>query len=174
MIECTTMERGNNPQISIIAAMAENRVIGRDNALPWRLPADLQHFKALTVGKPIVMGRKTWESLPGLLPDRIHIVITSDTGYRADGCIVVNSLQAALAAAGDSPEIMVVGGALIYQQALPLAKRIYLTLVHAAVEGDTLFPELGMDEWHELERVQHMADAQNPYPYTFLTLERKV
>jgi dihydrofolate reductase len=168
------MESRYTPQISIIAAMADNRVIGRDNALPWRLPADLQHFKALTIGKPIVMGRKTWESLPGLLPDRPHIVVTNNPAYGADGCTVVNSLDAALDAAGEVPEIMVVGGALLYQQALPLAQLIYLTLVHTVVEGDTLFPEFDMDMWHELERVQHPSDENNPYPYTFITLQRSL
>jgi dihydrofolate reductase len=166
------MESGSNTQISIIAAMAENRVIGYDNALPWKLPADLQHFKALTVGKPIVMGRKTWESLPGLLPDRPHIVISNNPAYQAAGCTVVNSVDAALNAAGDAPEVMVVGGAHIYEQALPLAKRIYLTLVHTVVEGDTLFPEYDMDQWYELVREHHPSDESNPYPYTFLTLQR--
>jgi dihydrofolate reductase len=166
------MESRYNPSVSIIAAMAENRVIGRDNALPWRLPADLQHFKALTVGKPIVMGRKTWESLPGLLPDRPHIIISGNRDYRADGCVVVHSLEAALDAAGEAPEIMVVGGARIYEQALPLAQRIYLTLVHTEMEGDSLFPEFDLDLWHELEREHCPSDENNPYPYTFLTLQR--
>jgi dihydrofolate reductase len=168
------MDSRYNPQVSIIAAMAENRVIGRDNALPWRLPADLQHFKALTVGKPIVMGRKTWESLPGLLPERPHIVVTNNPAYRAIGCTVVNSLDAALDAAGEVPEIMVVGGARIYEQALPLAQLIYLTQVHTEAEGDILFPALDLDLWHELEREHHPADENNPYPYTFLTLQRSV
>ncbi len=172
MIECIAMKSRYNPKVSIIAAMAENRVIGRDNALPWRLPADLQHFKALTVGKPIIMGRKTWESLPGLLPDRPHIVVTNNQQYRATGCSVVNSLDAALDAAGEVPEIMVVGGALLYQQSLPLAQRIYLTLVHTVVEGDALFPELDLDVWHEQGREQHPSDDKNPYAYTFLTMQR--
>ncbi len=172
MIECIAMKSRYNPKVSIIAAMAENRVIGRDNALPWRLPADLQHFKALTVGKPIIMGRKTWESLPGLLPDRLHIVVTNNQQYQATGCSVVNSLDAALDAAGEVPEIMVVGGAQLYQQSLPLAQRIYLTLVHTVVEGDTMFPELDLNVWHELGREQHPSDEKNPYAYTFLTMQR--
>jgi dihydrofolate reductase len=160
------------PLISIIVAMAENRVIGRDNDLPWRLPADLQHFKAMTTGKPIVMGRRTWESLPGLLPQRLHIVLTRDADYVADGCRVVRSIEEALATAGDVPEVMVIGGAKLYAQFLPFAQRIYMTLVHAEVEGDSLFPEYDQAEWKELERERHPADENNPYPYTFLTLGR--
>ena len=158
--------------ISLIAAMAENRVIGRDNSLPWRLPADLKHFKALTVGKPIVMGRKTWESLPGLLPDRHHIVITGNESYQAEGCSVVHTVEEALAVAGDAPEVMIVGGAAFYEQMLPRAQRIYLTLVHAEIEGDAWFPAYDADEWQELEREHYPADEKNPYAYTFLTLQR--
>lgn len=164
--------KSKHQTISLIAAMAENRVIGRDNSLPWRLPADLKHFKALTIGKPIVMGRKTWESLPGLLPDRHHIVITGNESYRAEGCSVVHSVEEALAAAGDAPEVMVVGGAAFYQQMLPLAQRLYLTLVQAEVEGDAWFPAYDADNWRELEREHHTADERNPYAYTFLTLQR--
>ena len=161
------------PQISLIAAMAENRVIGRENRLPWRLPADLQHFKALTLGKPIIMGRKTWESLPGLLPQRPHIVVTHDPQYRAEGCTVVNSIEAALEAAGDVPEVMIVGGAAFYEQMLSRANRLYLTLVHAQVEGDAFFPDYDETAWHEGSRERHGADEKNPYDYTFLTLERR-
>jgi len=162
----------NKPMISIIVAMAENRVIGNDNALPWRLPADLKHFKAMTVGKPIIMGRKTWESLPGRLPDRIHIIITANPDYVADGCVVVRSLEAALEAAGDVPEVMIVGGTMLYQQALPLADRIYLTLVETQVEGDARFPEFDPGQWQEIERQRHPSDDRNPYAYSFLTLSR--
>ena len=158
--------------ISLIAAMAENRVTGRDNPLPWRLPADLKHFKALTVGKPIVMGRKTWESLPGLLPGRHHIVITGNESYQAEGGSVVHTVEEALAAAGDAPEVMIVGGAAFYEQMLHRAQRIYLTLVHAEIEGDAWFPAYDADEWQELEREHHPADEKNPYAYTFLTLQR--
>ncbi len=160
------------PMISIIAAMAENRVIGRDNVLPWRLPADLRHFKALTIGKPIIMGRRTWESLPGLLPERLHIVITRRPDYRSEGCLLAHSVEEALAAAGEVPEVMIVGGAELYRQVLPQARRMYLTLLHAKVEGDVRFPEYDPWEWRELERERHHADEKNPYPFTFLTLER--
>ncbi len=160
------------PLISIIVAMAENRVIGRDNKLPWHLPADLKHFKMLTVGKPIIMGRKTWESLPGLLPERRHIVLTGDPGYAAEGCRIVHSLEEALIAAGEVPEVMIIGGAKLYAQALSIARRIYLTLVHVEAEGDSLFPVIDADYWEEVEREWHPPDDRNPYPYTFLTLRR--
>jgi dihydrofolate reductase len=160
------------PLISLIAAMADNRVIGRDNGLPWRLPADLRHFKALTLGKPIVMGRKTWESLPGLLPGRRHIVITGNRDYHADDCVVVNSIEAAIEAAGDVEEVMIVGGGALYRAMLPRADRLYLTLVHMEVEGDTHFPDFDPSAWRETARESHGADDSNPCPYTFLTLER--
>ena len=162
----------NKPIISIIVAMAENRVIGNDNSLPWHLPADLKHFKAMTLGKPIIMGRKTWESLPGKLPGRIHIVVTSNPEYQADGCTVVNSLQGALNVAGDVPEVMIVGGAMLYAQALSLADRLYLTIVETAVNGDASFPEFDQSQWQELEREHHYSDERNPYAYSFLTLLR--
>ncbi|MES9858656.1 MAG: type 3 dihydrofolate reductase [Sedimenticola sp.] len=160
-------------KITLIAAMAENRVIGRDNRLPWRLPADLKHFKALTMGKPMVMGRKTWESLPGLLPGREHLVVTGDPHYRADGCRLVHSIKEALAAVVDAPEVMVVGGALFYQQMLPLAHSMHLTLVHAEVEGDAWFPRFDSTEWREVSRESHPADEKNSYPFTFIHLERE-
>jgi dihydrofolate reductase len=164
----------NKPLISIIAAMSTDRVIGIGNRLPWRLPADLKHFKTLTVGKPIVMGRKTWESLPGLLPERPHIVISSNLEYTAEGCTLVGSIEQALAAAGDVPEVMIVGGATLYQQMIPFADRMYLTLVHTHIEGDAWFPEFEPNQWRELSREEHVADERNPYDYTFLTLERLI
>lgn len=163
----------HKPLISLIAAVADNGVIGLDNQLPWRLPADLKHFKQLTLGKPIVMGRKTWESLPGLLPQRRHIVVSSNSAYEAEGCEVVHSLEQALAAAGDAPEVMIIGGARLYAQALPQTRRMYLTLVHAQVEGNVYFPPYDVQQWVTRERAEHEADAENPYPYTFLMLERQ-
>jgi dihydrofolate reductase len=162
------------PQISIIAAMAQNRVIGRDNRMPWHLPADLRHFKALTIGKPIIMGRKTWESLPGLLPDRPHIVITRDHTYRAEGCTVVPSIDEALKAAGDAPEVMIVGGGELYAQLLPRANHLYLTLIEAEIEGDAFFPEYESGEWREVGREEHLPDEKNPYPYSFITRNDRV
>ncbi|MET0086779.1 MAG: type 3 dihydrofolate reductase [Sedimenticola sp.] len=163
----------DKPIISIIAAMAENRAIGIENRLPWRLPADLQHFKRLTVGKPIIMGRKTWESLPGLLPDRPHILVTGNHDYVAEGCTVTHSIEQALEAAGDAPEVMIVGGAAFYEQMLPRAERLYLTLVHTRVEGDAFFPEYDPSEWRETARQQCQADEKNPFDYTFINLERR-
>ena len=161
------------PNLSIIAALSENRVIGRANELPWRLPADLAHFKRLTMGKPIIMGRRTWESLPGLLPHRTHVVVTRDRDYQARGGFVVHSIAEAIAFAGDADEMMVVGGANIYAQTLPLASRMYLTLVHERVDGDAVFPDYEAAEWRETARERHAADARNPHPYSFVTLERR-
>ncbi len=160
------------PTISLIAAMAKNRVIGINNEMPWHLPADLRHFKALTVGKPIIMGRKTWESLPGLLPDRPHIVVTRKPDYQAKGCRVVHSIDEALAAAGDVPEVMIVGGAAFYAAMLPQADRIYLTLVETTVEGDAFFPDYNPEQWQITAQEKYSADEKNPFPYRFLTLER--
>jgi dihydrofolate reductase len=153
--------------------MDEARVIGCENRLPWRLPADLQHFKRLTLGKPIIMGRKTWESLPGLLPDRTHIVISANPAYRAEGCLLVHTLEQALAAAGGVEEIMIVGGANLYRQLLPRADRLYLTRVHTRVAGDAWFPDYEDGSWQESAREEHAADERNPFAYTFVTLERK-
>ena len=163
----------SSPTISLIAAMANNRVIGINNSMPWHLPADLRHFKALTVGKPIIMGRKTWESLPGLLPDRPHIVVTSDLNYQAEGCQVVHSIDEALAAAGDVPEVMIVGGAAFYAAMLPQADHLYLTLIETTVEGDAFFPDYNPSDWREVTHERHAADEKNPFSYSFLTLERR-
>lgn len=160
------------PNLSLIAAVADNGVIGIDNRLPWHLPADLAHFKRLTMGKPIIMGRKTWESLPGLLPHRTHVIVTRNPDYRAEGGFVVHSLEEALQQFGDVDELMVVGGANLYAQALPLASRIYLTEIHAEPEGDTRFPAFRRSEWEELERVEGKVDDRNPIPHSFVTLQR--
>lgn len=159
------------PFVSVVAAMAENRVIGRANRLPWHLPADLAHFKQLTLDKPILMGRRTWESLPGLLPRRTHIVVTRDPSYRADGCLLVRSPEEALTAV-IAPEIMVVGGEGVYRTMLSQARRMYLTLVEAEVEGDAQFPEWAPACWCEISRQERPRDDRNPYDLTFLTLER--
>ena len=161
------------PKLSLIAALADNRVIGIDNRMPWHLPADLQHFKRLTMGKPMIMGRKTWESLPGLLPGRPHLVVTRDPDYLAEGAQVVHSLQQALDAYPDAAELMLVGGANLYAQALPLTARLYLTYVHIAPEGDAFFPEFAAEQWREVARVEGVCDARNTIPHTFVTLERR-
>ncbi len=160
------------PNLSLIAALADNRVIGIENRLPWRLPADLQHFKRLTMGKPIVMGRRTWESLPGLLPGRTHVVVTRNSAYTAKGAVVLHSLEEALARYADVPEVMLVGGADLYRQGLPLASRLYLTEVHIAPEGDAFFPDFDRSQWREIERVPGDAGGEKHIPHTFVTLER--
>ena len=159
-------------RLSLIAAMADNRVIGRDNKLPWRLSADLKHFKALTLGKPVLMGRRTFDSIGRPLPGRHNIVITRDPDYRAEGCSVVHSLEEALQAASDSDEIMVIGGAQLYEQLLARADRLYLTLVHAEVEGDARFPEFDSGEWQEASREDFHADDKNEFDYSFVVLDR--
>ena len=159
-------------RIAIIVAMAQNRVIGRDNQLPWHLPADLRHFKANTMGKPIIMGRKTWESIGRPLPGRSNIVVTRDRDYTADGCVVVHSLDEALAAATGHDEVMVIGGAEFYRQVLPEATTLYLTQIHDAIQGDAFFPELDMEQWQEVERQDFEPDEKNPHAYSFIRLER--
>lgn len=159
-------------EISLVVAMDENRVIGADNGLPWRLPADLRHFKQVTMGHPIVMGRRTWESIGRPLPGRTNIVVTRRTDVEAQGAVVVDSLESAKAGAGDCGELMIIGGAEIFEQALDGADRIYLTEIHAAFEGDTYFPEISEDEWACVSREDFEKDDKNPYDYSFLVLER--
>ena len=159
-------------RISIVVAMDTKGVIGLDNGLPWHLPADLQHFKQTTMGKPILMGRKTHESIGRPLPGRTNIVITRDIGYRAEGCVVVNSIDAALEAAGEQDEIMVIGGAEFYRQVLPRTDTIYLTRIHETFSGDTFFPELKDADWQEVERSDHAADDKNLHNYSFIRLDR--
>ncbi len=162
-------------KLSLIVAVAENGVIGQQNALPWRLPEDLKHFKALTLGKPVIMGRKTFDSIGKPLPGRTNIVITRQSGLAIPGCVVVPSLPAALTAAGDAAggasEAMVIGGAEIYAQALPQAQRIYLTRVHADVTGDAFFPVLDK-QWQEVQSEEYVADERHAHAFSFVTLER--
>ena len=160
-------------RVSLIAAVASNGVIGRENRLPWRLPADLQHFKRLTMGKPIIMGRRTWESIGRPLPGRRNIVLTRDAGFHAEGCTVVHSVEQALGAVGDCGEVMIMGGANLYAQMLPWADRLYLTQVKADIEGDTRFPAFDADQWVEVQRESHRADAINQHDYDFVVLERR-
>lgn len=159
-------------RISLVVAMSRNRVIGVNNQLPWRLPEDLKYFRAITWGKPIVMGRRTHESIGRALPGRHNIVITRNRDYLAQGCTVVDSLDAAWKAA-DSEEVMVIGGAEIYAKTLPLAECIYLTLVDEDFDGDTYFPQYDATQWQETSRRCFDADDNNPYRYCYLVLERK-
>ncbi|MBI1907227.1 MAG: dihydrofolate reductase [Rhodocyclales bacterium] len=160
-------------EIILIAAVARNGVIGRDNGLPWRLKADLAHFKAATLGHAILMGRKTWESLPRALPQRRHLVVTRDAGYQAAGAEVYPSPQAAIAAAGDIARLFVIGGEQIYRQLMPIADRLLLTQVHADVAGDAHFPPVDPDLFDEIARTSHPADADNQYAFDFVEYRRR-
>jgi dihydrofolate reductase len=161
--------------LELVVAVAENDVIGRRNRLPWQLPADLRHFKSLTLGKPILMGRKTYESIGKALPGRLNIVLSRSAGFAPSDCLVVNTLDAARTAARPQRELMVIGGADIYRQCLPEACRIHLTLVHTRIEdGDTEFAGWRGSEWRETSRERHEADDKNSYAYSFVTLERSV
>jgi dihydrofolate reductase len=158
--------------ISIIVALAENGVIGSDNRLPWHLPDDLKRFKALSLGKPIVMGRRTFESIGRPLPGRTNIVVSRQPGLAIEGTVVAQSLDAALAAAGAAPEVVIIGGAGIFRQALPRTDVIHLTRVHASVAGDVVFPDLDPAEWRETAVEHHAADERHQYAFTFVTLRR--
>jgi dihydrofolate reductase len=161
------------PRVSLIVAMARNRVIGINNTLPWHLPADLKHFKALTMGHHIVMGRKTYESIGKPLPGRTSVVVTRNADYAQPGVIVVNSLEAAIAACGDDAEIFVIGGAELYRQAIVLADRIYLTEIDADISGDVHFMELDRKLWIEAGRDSHAQDEKNLYSYHFVVLDKR-
>jgi len=159
--------------ISIIVAMDKKGIIGFEGDLPWRLSADLKHFKAITMSKPLIMGRRTHESIGRSLPGRQNIVITRGKAFKADGCTVVHSLEDALHAAGDVDEVMIMGGSGIYDQSLGRADRLYLTEVHADVKGDVYFPEFDKGEWLEIDREDHSADETNDFDYSFVVMERK-
>ena len=166
-------------QLSIMVAAASNGVIGRNNSLPWHLPGDLQYFKRVTMGKPVVMGRKTFESIGRPLPGRTNVVVSRDPHYAAEGVKVVASLDAALELAADIAtingvdELVVIGGEQIYREALPMAQRLYLTEVHADVQGDAVLPPIRWDEWREISRERHAANGSNPYDYSFVVFERR-
>ena len=163
----------SNPMIiSLIAAMDEKGLIGRDNRLPWRLPADLKHFRETTWGRPVVMGRKTYESIGRALPGRTNIVVTRDPDFKAAGCLIACSPEEALDLAGPSEEVMIIGGASLYAHFLPRADRLYLTHIHHTFEGDTHFPTLDPEEWREIERVDCRPDEKNAYAYSFQVLQR--
>lgn len=159
--------------ISFVVAMGRNRVIGRDNRLPWRMPADMQRFRKLTMGKAVLMGRQTYESIGKPLVGRDNIVLTRDASFRVDGCTIVHSIEEALQGAGEG-EIMVIGGAQIFAQMLGMADRIYLTLIDADFEGDIFFPPMESGTWREMSREVCPADDANPYDYTFILLVRRV
>lgn len=159
--------------ISMIAAMAANRVIGRNNKMPWHLPADLKHFKQVTLGKPVVMGRKTFESIGRVLPGRRNIVISRSLPDDPKGAEWVQSLDEALTLLGGAEEIMIIGGGEIYRQCLSMASRLYLTEIDLITEGDAFFPDYhSVAQWQLSSDVLHLADAENPYQCRFITLER--
>lgn len=160
-------------KIAMIAAMARDRVIGRDNAMPWHLPADLAHFKQVTLGKPILMGRRTFESIGRPLPGRRNLVISRNPDYAPSGVEVFPSVEAALAAVGEVPEVMIIGGGKLYAQLLERTDVLYLTHIDLTVEGDTRFPDYQAYAWNRRDLVCHQPDERNPYPYCFETLERQ-
>jgi dihydrofolate reductase len=160
-------------EIALIAAMTDSGIIGVKNRMPWHLPSDMKWFRQHTLGKPIVMGRKTYESFGGRpLPQRQNIVVTRDRGYASEGITVVHDIDAALEAAGEAEEVMVIGGASFYAQMLARADRLYITYVHTVIDGDAWFPHFNPDHWRERERSEQAADDKNPFAHTFVILER--
>jgi dihydrofolate reductase len=161
--------------VALVVAATDNGVIGRANALPWRLPADLRHFRKVTGANPLIMGRKTHESIGRALPGRRNIVITRQHRLTLPGCDVVHSLSDAveLARSQNPPEACVIGGGEVFREAMPIADRIYLTRVHAEVEGDAHFPSPSEQQWKETSREDHATNAENPFAYSFILLERR-
>ncbi len=157
-------------RLAIITAMDDNRLIGRDNALPWHLPADFAFFKRTTMGKPVIMGRKTWESIGRPLPGRRNLVVSRNPDYRAEGTETCNSIEAALELCADAPEAFLIGGANLYRQALErgLVQVLWITHVHGQFDGDAWFPEIDPDRWQEVWREERAADKANPYPLSFV------
>ena len=158
--------------LSIIVALSDNNVVGKENKLPWKLSADLKRLKAITMGHHLIMGRLTWESLGRPLPGRTNVVITSDRNYKAEGGVVVRSLAEAINVSFQDDEAFIFGGGKVFKEALPLVDKIYMTRVHAKVDGDAFFPALAMNEWREIEREDFKADEKNQYDYSFITLRR--
>jgi dihydrofolate reductase len=166
------MNASKKPRISVIAALAKNRVIGIENRLPWRLPEDLAHFKTLTLNHPILMGRKTFESLGRPLPGRTNVVITRNPGYCKDGCLVAASIPAAIALCQDADEVFFIGGADLYAQAIPLADRLYLTEVDIEAEGDAWFPDYDKSAFREISREPHTGVKGDALGFDFVVYER--
>ncbi len=159
-------------KLSIIVAMDRNRVIGKGDALPWHISSDLKNFKKITMGKPIVMGRKTHESIGRPLPGRDNIILTRDKNYQVEGCTVLHSMEEIFEHCKDVKEVMITGGSEIYKLSLEQATNLYLTEVHTEIEGDTYFPEFDRDEWEEVSREDFEADEKNEFDYSFVLLER--
>ena len=160
--------------ISIIAAISKNRIIGIGDKLPWDLPSDMAHFKKLTLGKPVIMGQKTFESIGRPLGGRKNIVLTLNKDFKAKGCIIARSIEQALEKAKPAKEAMIAGGASVYKQFFPLAHCLYLTIIEHNFKGDVFFPEFDYNDWQEIERVEVGQSERNPYKHAFLTLKRKI
>jgi len=160
-------------RISLIVAMDRRRLIGRENGLPWQLPADLAHFKRTTQGKPVIMGRKTYESIGRPLPKRTNIVVSRQSDFAPEGVVVTDSPEAAVEAAGEAEEVMIMGGSEIYRRFLPMADRLYVTEVDGVFEGDAWFPEIPEMEWQEVAREHHEPDERNSHPFDTVVLERR-
>lgn len=159
-------------KISVIAAMSQNRVIGRDGSLPWHLPTDLARFKSITTGHTVIMGRKTFESVGKPLPNRRTIIITRNNDYQCADVFIAHSLDEALDHAAHEDEIFILGGETVYRIALPRADRLYLTIIHATIEGDTYFPNLDFDDWKLVEDERHEIDERHAYAFSFRRYER--
>jgi len=164
----------NRPLLSLITAMDSNRLIGKNNSLPWHLPADLAFFKATTMGKPVIMGRKTFASIGKALPGRQNIVVTRDSNFDAPDCEVASSIDAAIAIADDTEEVMLIGGASLYQQTIDKADMIYLTLIHHEFKGDTWFPEINPEFWKLVSQDDFEADEKNPFAYSLVKYLREI
>ncbi len=163
------------PLLSFVVAMDRSFLIGVGGELPWHLPEDMKHFRKVTMGKPVLMGRKTYESIPKRfrpLAGRTNIVLTRQQDFQAPGCLVVHSLDEALSVASGQPELMVIGGAQLYEQLLPLAQRLYLTSVDAKFKGDVFFPKLNMNEWQEISRQEYSPNEKHAVPFTIFVLDR--
>jgi dihydrofolate reductase len=160
-------------ELSLIVAMDDNRLIGSNNDLPWQMPADLAYFKRTTMGKPIIMGRKTFASIGRPLPGRRNIVITRDSGFSATGCEIANGIEAALSLCCEAEEVMLIGGASLYQQTIDRATQLCITRIHHSFEGDTWFPEIDLGLWKQETREDHEADYSNPYAYSFVKFVRE-
>lgn len=156
------------PIISLVAAMAKNRVIGKNNQMPWHLPADLKHFKSVTMGNPIVMGRKTYESIGRPLPGRQNIIISRNKKYKVDGCVVVSCISSAIEMLNLEEEVMIIGGGFLYSETLSMADKLYLTYIDLEVEGDTYFPNYDQLSLTEIKRESHLPDTNNIYHYSFV------
>ncbi|MDW7616721.1 dihydrofolate reductase [Peribacillus simplex] len=160
--------------ISLIVAMDQNRVIGNNNQLPWHLPADLQYFKKVTMGHPIIMGRKTFESIGRVLPGRENVIVTRNPEYKAEGCLVLHdTLEIKTFADNSSDEVFVIGGAEIFKEILPYTDRLYITVIHETFEGDTFFPVIDENEWDKISSNQGSIDEKNRYAHDFIILQKK-